>query len=178
RDARRARALGARTAGGTVQLRGLERWISGLRLVVIPFVVVIVALAGFPAGAWGLWAWGTTGIFVAGSVALYVLARSPFADRHPFRQSVGAQVFDTAIVTGYVMAFAFERGLPVQQILYLDLAAACVRFAIPGGLILAAVSAPIVAVFEKLRADFLALPYSWKLVVFQTGIEVMMALIV
>ena len=76
------------------------------------------------------------------------------------------------------MAFAFERGLPVQQILYLDLAAACVRFAIPGGLILAAVSAPIVAVFEKLRADFLNLPYAWKLVVFQTGLEVMMALIV
>ena len=36
------------------------------------------------------------------------------------------------------MVFAFERGLPVQQILYIDLAAACVRFAILGGLILAA----------------------------------------
>jgi len=161
-----------------VQLRGLERWISALRLVAIPFVVAIVALAGYPAGAWELAAWVTTGIFAAGSIALFVLARSALADRHPFRQSLGAQVFDTAIVTGYVMAFAFERGLPVQQILYLDLAAACVRFAIPGGLILAAVSAPILAAFEKLRSDFLNLPYAWKLVVFQTALEVTMALIV
>jgi signal transduction histidine kinase len=161
-----------------VQLRGLERWISVLRLVAIPFVVAIVALAGYPDGAWELGAWVTTGTFAAGSVALFVLARSAIAGRHPFRQSLGAQVFDTAIATGYVMAFAFERGLPVQQILYLDLAAACVRFAIPGGLILAVVSAPIVAAFEKLRADFLNLPYAWKLVVFQTALEVMMALIV
>jgi signal transduction histidine kinase len=161
-----------------VQLRGLERWISALRLVAIPFVVAIVALAGYPDGSWELWAWVTTGMFAAGSIVLFVLARTAIADRHPFRQSVAAQVFDTAIVTGYVMAFAFERGLPVQQILYLDLAAACVRFAIPGGLILAAVSAPIVAAFEKLRSDFLDLPYAWKLVVFQTAVEVMMALIV
>ena len=47
------------------------------------------------------------------------------------------------------MVFAFERGLPVQQILYIDLAAACVRFGILGGLILAAVSAPILAVFVE-----------------------------
>jgi signal transduction histidine kinase len=161
-----------------VQLRGLERWISALRLVAFPFVLATVALAGYPEGTWELWAWVTTGIFAAGSIAFFVLARSAVADLHPFRQSLAAQVFDTAIVTGYVMVFAFERGLPVQQILYLDLAAACVRFAIPGGLILAAISAPIVAAFEKLRADHLNLPYSWKLVVFQTGIEVMMALIV
>ncbi len=161
-----------------MRLRGLERWISALRLVAIPFVVAIVALADYPAGAWEAWAWVTTGSFAAGSIAFFVLARSTIPERHPFRQSVAEQVFDTAIVTGYVMAFAFERGLPVQQVLYLDLAAACVRFAIPGGLIVAAVSAPIVAVFERLRADFLNLPYTWKLVVFQTALEVMMALIV
>ncbi len=43
---------------------------------------------------------------------------------------------------------------------------------------MAGVSAPVVVVFEKLRADFLNLPYAWKLVVFQTALEVMMALIV
>jgi signal transduction histidine kinase len=76
------------------------------------------------------------------------------------------------------MVFAFERGLPVQQILYIDLAAACVRFGIKGGLVLAAVSAPIVAIFTKLRANQLNAAFSWKLVFFQTGLEVLMALIV
>ena len=37
----------------------------------------------------------------------------------------------------------------MQQILYIDLAAACVRFEIAGGLVLAAISAPIVAVFDE-----------------------------
>ena len=51
------------------------------------------------------------------------------------------------------MVFAFERGTPVQQILYIDLAAACVRFEILGGLALAAVSMPILALFEDIRTN-------------------------
>jgi signal transduction histidine kinase len=161
-----------------VQLRGLERWISLVRLIAFPFVLVSVAIASYPPGRWELWAWVTTGLFLVGSIAFFVVARSELGNAHPFAQSLAAQIFDTAIITGYVMVFAFERGLPVQQILYIDLAAACVRFGIKGGLVLAAVSAPIVAVFGKLRADQLNATFSWKLVVFQTGLEVLMALIV
>jgi signal transduction histidine kinase len=161
-----------------VQLRGLERWISLVRLIAFPFVAVSVAIADYPPGNWELWAWVTTGVFLAGSIAFFILARIEWGTLHPFTQSLAAQIFDTAIVTGYVMVFAFERGLPVQQILYIDLAAACVRFGIKGGLVLAAVSAPIVAIFTKLRANQLNAAFSWKLVFFQTGLEVLMALIV
>jgi signal transduction histidine kinase len=161
-----------------VQLRGLERWISLVRLIAFPFAVVSVAIASYPEGSWETWAWITTGIFLVGSIAFFVLARSDLGARHQFAQSLAAQIFDTAVVTGYVMVFAFERGLPVQQILYLDLAAACVRFGIKGGLIVAVVSAPILAVFVELRANQLDIEYSWKLVAFQTGLEVLMALIV
>ena len=161
-----------------MQLRGLERWISILRLIAYPAIVAIVAVADFPPGRWELWAWVTTALFGIGALAFFRLARSDLGARHPFEQSLAAQVFDTLVVIGYVMVFAFERGLPVQQILYIDLAAACVRFAIPGGLVLAAISAPILAVFEKLRAHYLNAVFSWKLVAFQTGLEVLMALIV
>ena len=83
------------------------------------------------------------------------------------------------IVTGYVLVFSFERGTPVQQILYIDLAGrACVRFQIPGGVVLALVSAPIVAGFDKLRVDHLHVAFSWRLVELQTGLELLMALIV
>jgi signal transduction histidine kinase len=160
-----------------MQLRGLERWISLLRLIAFPFVVAAVALATYPPG-WEIWAWVTTGVFLIGSCAFFVLARTELAARHQFTQSLAAQIFDTLIVTSYLMVFAFERGLPVQQILYIDLAAACVRFGIVGGLILALVSAPILAVFVDLRVNHLHLPYTWKLVGFQTGLEVLMALIV
>ena len=103
-----------------VAAQGLERWISLLRLVAIPFVVVAVAVASYPPGRWETWAWITTAAFVIGSVAFFVLARSALGQRYPFSQSVAAQVFDTVIVVAYVIVFAFERGLPVQQILYID----------------------------------------------------------
>jgi signal transduction histidine kinase len=161
-----------------VQLRGVERWISLVRLVAFPFVVVLVALAEhYPAG-WEVWAWVTTVLFAAGSIFFFVIARTRLAAEHQFAQSLAAQIFDTTIVTAYVLVFSFEFGLPVQQILYIDLAAACVRFGIAGGLVVALISAPILALFAKLRADQLQTAYSWKLVAFQTGFEVMMALIV
>ena len=160
-----------------MQLRGLERWISLVRIFAFPFVLAAVVVASYPHG-WALWAWLTTGAFAVGAVLFFVLARSRLGNDHPFTQSLAAQIFDTVIVTSYVMVFSFERGTPVQQVLYIDLAAACVRFAIPGGVALAAVSAPIVAGFEKLRVERLHIAFSWKLVVLQTGLEMLMALIV
>ena len=161
-----------------MQLRFLERWISVVRLIALPFIVVAVSVASYPEGSWEHWARITTLVFAGGSVAFFVLARTRFGARHAFAQSLAAQAFDTVIVVGYVLAFAFERGLPVQQILYLDLAAACVRFAITGGLIVAAISTPVLAAFMKLRSDHLGSPFSWRFVLFQTFLEVLMALIV
>jgi len=160
-----------------MRLRGVERWISIVRLIVFPFVLAIVALADFPAG-WGLWAWVTTTAYALGMIAFFVLSRSRLGEAHALLQSLLAQLFDTAIVVGYVLVFSFEPGAPVQQLLYIDLAAACVRFEILGGLLLAAASAPIVVGFEKLRVGKLYIAYSWKLVELQTGLETLMALIV
>ena len=178
RAARRACTLGARAAGGRMQLRGLERWISLLRLIAFPFVVRRGRVADYPPGA------GSSGPGSRPARSSSASSRSscsPEATSAPgirSRRASPPRSSTRSIVIGYVMVFAFERGLPVQQILYIDLAAACVRFAISAGSILAAVSAPILAVFEKLRVDHLNRPYSWKLVAFQTGLEVLMALIV
>jgi signal transduction histidine kinase len=161
-----------------MQLRGLERWISLVRLLALPFVLAAVIAATFPHGIWATGAWITTVVFATGAVGFFVLARSGLGTRHQLAQSLAAQLFDTGVLTAYVLVFAFERGTPVQQILYIDLAAACVRFEILGGLGLAAVSAPIVAAFEKIRTDQLDTAFSWRLVSFQTGLEVVMALIV
>jgi signal transduction histidine kinase len=148
-----------------------------MRVVAFPFVVAAVAAATIPPG-FSEAAWATTGVFALGAVVLFFLARSSFAELHPLAQSIVAQTFDTAVVTAYVLAFSYDRGLPVQQLLYLDLAAACVRFEFVGGLVLAAVSVPILFVFEKLRMRHLGTQFSWSLVGLQAGIEVLMALIV
>ncbi len=160
-----------------MRLRAVERWISVVRLIAFPFVIALVALSHYPPG-WDVWAWSTTACFGSGALSLFALARADLSARHPLAQSLLAQVFDSAVATAYVLVFSAEAGTPVQQILYIDLAAACVRFEILGGLIIAVASAPIVAGFERLRVDRLHIPYSWKLVVVQTGFETTMALIV
>ena len=69
------------------------------------------------------------------------------------------------------MVFAYDaRRCRSQQLLYVDLAAACVRFRIRGGLIIAAISAPIIARLRAAaRATHLNVAYSWELVVLQTA---------
>ena len=158
-------------------LRGTERWISFVRLVVLPLVLILVLSANFPDGAWGPWAAVTSAVFTVGSVVLFYVARSDFGARRPVAQSVIAQIFDTTVVIGFTMVFAYDAGLPTQQLLYVDLAAACVRFRIRGGLIIAAISAPIIALFEQLRSEYLNVAYSWELVVLQTSVELVLALL-
>ena len=65
-----------------MQLRFLERWISLLRLVAIPFVVTAVTVARYPrTGPWERWAWITTVAFVVGSLCFFALARSQLGQR-------------------------------------------------------------------------------------------------
>jgi signal transduction histidine kinase len=160
-----------------VRLTTVERWISKVRVLALPLAVAAVALADQP-GNYKTWGWITTACFAIGTAVFFVLARSDLGNRNPLAQSIAAQVFDTVIVTAFVLAFGYERGLPVQQLLYLDLAAACVRFGIVGGITIALISAPILILFERLRSNHLDLPFSWALVGIQTGIEIVMALIV
>ncbi len=160
-----------------MRLNRVERWVSAIRLFTIPAAVVAVGIARYPAG-WAVWSWLTTALFGLGSLALFRLARSRFGESRPVLQSLVAQSFDTLIVTGYVLVFSFEPRLPVQQLLYIDLAAACVRFEIAGGLALAIASAPVVYGFEHIRDRKLGTTYSWKLVVLQTALETLLALIV
>jgi signal transduction histidine kinase len=160
-----------------MRLTTVERWISLVRAIAFPLVLVAVVSADVP-GDYRTWAWVTTGVFGAGAAALYAHARSQRAELHPFVQSLVAQCFDTAIVVAYVLVFSYERGLPVQQILYVDLAAACVRFGMIGGVVLALSSAPVLGGFEKLRVNHLNLSFSWELVITQTTIELTLAAIV
>jgi signal transduction histidine kinase len=161
-----------------MRLRGLERRISEIRLLVVPVVAAGALLAdGYPDER-ELWALLTVAVFAAGSLTFFLLTRDDSEHASSHALVLGAQIFDTAAVAAFAFVFSFERGIPAQQLLYVALAAACVRFEIIGGLIVTAVSLPIVAVFEKLRTNYLDTAYSWRFVFFQVGIELVMALIV
>ena len=163
-----------------MRLREVERWISVVRLAAFPFVLAPVAAASYPAG-WERWAWVTTGGFALGSLALFALARSEVGGRHAVAQSVIGQLFDTAVVTGYVLVFVQLRGgnalssrsstsLPGRGLRALRDPGRAPCWPPP--------PAPIVFGFEQLRVDQLHLAYSWKLIDLQTGLETLIALIV
>ena len=96
-----------------MQLRGLERWISIVRLIAFPFVLAaVVAVAAYPPGGWAIWAWITTAC-IRDRRARHssCFARSALGERPPVSSRVSRRRSSTPlIVTGYVMVFSFERG--------------------------------------------------------------------
>jgi signal transduction histidine kinase len=169
----------ARVNGELTRLRELERWIAWIRFGAIAFAVLQVSIGkDFPAG-FEQWAWITTGLFAAGTVVLLWLSRRAWSRRGHLVLALTAVAFDFAVVSAFVLIYSFERAGPVRQLLFLPLIEAAVRFGIPGALALTAASAPVVAVFERLRENrFHAPSYRYDYVTLQLGIELIMGLIV
>ena len=117
-------------------------------------------------------------MFAIGAVVLYLLTRVEFDDRTTTWISVAAQAFDSVVVASYVLAFSFETGTPVPQALFLPLIAACVRFRLLGGLIVAGASAVVFSVYEELRSQRFGGSYRWDYVTLQVGLQLLIALIV
>ena len=165
--------------GELKRLRDVERWIGWIRLAGVPFAVFQVAIGtGYPSG-YRLWAWVATAIFTAGAAVLFLLSRRDWQRAAQRRLGLAALTFDFAIVSAYVLIYNFEQASPIRQIMFLPLVEAALRYGILGALILAAASAPVMAVFEWLRERHSA-PRSYHLdyVTLQLGIEILMGLIV
>src|SRR3954452_6798724 len=179
-DARRALALGARADGGAVMrpVLNLERSIAVVRLIAVPFAIFqVAATTGVPQG-WQAAGWIITAALGIGAFAFGLVVRHPLSDRGAFAVSVSGQVFDTAVVSAFVIAYSFERGTLVPETLFFPLIAGCVRFALVGGLITAAASAPVMVVFEKLHSDHFNQDFRWDYVTLHVGLEALIALIV
>jgi signal transduction histidine kinase len=145
----------------------------------VPFVILQVAgTEGDYPGHRELVAWSAAAVFSAGAVAFFVLSRRPLEDAAWRPLAIAAQVFDTAIVAAFVLVYSFEQGTPSPQGLYLPLVAACVRFEVTGGLVVALVTAPVIVAFEWLRHDRFGDAYRWDYVTLRVGIELLIALIV
>jgi len=156
----------------------VERSIAVVRLLAVPLAILqVAATTGVPQG-WETAGWLITAVLAVGSFAFGLIVRRPLSDRSAFVVSVSGQVFDTAIVSAYVIAYSFERGTLVPEILFFPLIAGCVRFALVGGLLTAAASAPVMVVFEKLHSDHFDQSFRWDYVTLHVGLEVLIALIV
>ena len=158
--------------------QSLERSIAAVRLLAVPFAIFQVAVTvGVPEG-WETTGWIITGVFAAGAVAFGLVVRRGLSDRGAFAVSVTGQLFDTAVVSAYVVAYSLERGTLTPETLFFPLVAGCVRFATLGGLVVAAASVPVMFVFEHLHSRHFHQAFRWDFVTLHVGLEVLIALII
>jgi signal transduction histidine kinase len=170
-----------RAGGGRVTEPQLqrERWIAWIRLGAIPFAVFQVAIStGYP-NNYRAAAWIVTGVFAAGAVVLFLLARRQLTEQALPRLGLAAMLFDFAVLSAYVIVYSFERGTPIRQLLALAVIEAALRYGISGAVICALVTAPVLVGFEWLRKEH-SPPHTFKVnfVTFQVGVELITALIV
>ncbi len=155
-----------------------ERWLAWVRLGAVPFAVLeAIVAAPYPPGR-AAWLWTTTVVFAAGAVVFLVLVRREPSPAALGRLGLAALVFDFAVISSFILAVYYEPTTQIRQVMILVLVEAAFRYGIRGGLILAALSIPVLGGFQWLRDDRLDRSFRWDNVAVQVGIEVMIVLIV
>ena len=160
------------------RLRRVETWIAWVRAAAVPFALFQVSVTTYAPG-FRTWAWVVTGVFVAGTAVLFPLARRRWTPDGQRLLSYGALAFDVGVVCGYALAFSFQVETPTRQVFFLVVVEAAVRHGLRGSLLTALATVPALVGFEELRSSH-TLPhgYRWSYVTFQTGVEILFALIV
>ena len=159
--------------------RDLERWIAWIRLAAVAFAIVQVAIGRNYPGGYETRAWAATAVLGVGSIVLFVLARREWGAQGQKALGLSALAFDFAAVSAFVLIYSFERAGPIRQLLFLPLIEGAVRYGIPGAFVLTALSAPVIAVSERLRENRYSIHgYRFDYVTLQLGIELLMGLIV
>jgi signal transduction histidine kinase len=155
-----------------------ERWLAWVRLGAVPFAVLeAIVAAPYPPDR-AAWLWTTTVVFAAGAVVFLVLVRREPSPAALERLGLAALVFDFAVISSFILAVYYEPATQIRQVMILVLVEAAFRYGIRGGLILAALSIPVLGGFQWLRDDRLDRSFRWDNVAVQVGIEVMIVLIV
>jgi hypothetical protein len=165
--------------GELKRLRAVERWIGWVRLGAVPFAIFQVSIAsGYPHG-YLLWGWLTTAVLAVGGLVLFWLGRRDWEAAVQRRLGLAALGFDFAITSAYTLIYNFEPDSPIRQVMFLPLVEAALRYGIVGALVLVALSAPAMAIFEWLRERrFAPHDYHVNYVTLQLGLEVLLGLIV
>ena len=164
------------------RLRETERWIAWVRLAAVPFAIVEVGLLStdYPPGYEG-WAWATTGLLAVAGVGFFLLSRwEGFASAPRLIGLLGLTV-DTVIVSAFVLIYQYEIGSPVNELFFVLLVEAAVRYGIRGGLLMPLAIAPLLALAEWWRESRFDNPphgYQADHIVFPWGLLTLTGMIV
>ena len=158
----------------------LERWISIIRLLAVPWAVAEVLLIGqdYPAG-YETAAYVTTGALAVGAVAFFLVDRRPFGPRGQRIVSFASLSFNTLLIWAYAFIFSFEPGTPIRQLLYFSVIEAALRYGLVGGALMPFAQLPVLIATELWRADRFAPPdYTLDHITFPLGLQLLMGLVV
>jgi signal transduction histidine kinase len=133
----------------------LERWISILRLIAVPWAVIEVGLVtNFKAERYEIAAWVVTGVLAAGAVVFFWLSRRGVPSPYQPGVCFAGLVFDTAVIWVYALAFTFESGAPtIRALLFFPVLEAALRYGLRGGLLLPVAQIPMLVAIEWWRSD-------------------------
>jgi signal transduction histidine kinase len=164
------------------RLRETERWIAWVRLAAVPFAIVEVGALStdYPSG-YEIWAWATTGLLAVAGFGFFLLSRADEFARASRRIGLLGLATDTVIVTAFVLIYQYEIGSPVNQLFFVLLVEAAVRYGIRGGLLMPLAIAPLLAVAEWFReSKFDNPPHGYQVdhVVFPWGLLTLTGMIV
>src|SRR5438128_1063623 len=137
----------------------LERWISWVRLVAVPWAALEVGVfSTYPSGRYEAAAWVTTAVFALGAAAFFLVDRSSIAPRYQPLVCLGGLAFDTAVVWAWALVYTYEPGTPIRQLLFFPGVEAALRYGLGGGLAMPLAQAPILVATEWWRCAHIAPP--------------------
>ncbi|HKP18317.1 MAG TPA: ATP-binding protein [Gaiellaceae bacterium] len=155
-----------------------ERWLAWVRVGAVPFAIFQTAVTReYPPGH-EAWTWATVGVLAVGAAVFWRITNQPIPERALKWVRISALAFDFAVVSSFALAIYFVRATPIRDVLILVLVEAAFRYAVRGGLVLVAASAPVLVAYEWLRSDHFGERYRYENVTLQLGVEVAIALIV
>src|ERR1700694_3512690 len=159
----------------------LERWISWVRLIAVPwaFVEISVFTTSYPSGGYEATAWATTGALAVGAIAFFWLARRVTSPRTQGAICLAGLAFDTGVIWAYAFVYTFEPGTPIRQLLFFPVVEAALRYGLVGGLVMPLVQAPVLVATEWWRSDRFPPPkFTVDHIAFPLGLQLVMGAII
>jgi len=133
----------------------LERWISIVRLVAVPWALIEVGIVtNFTTARYETAAWVVTATLAVGAIVFFWIGRRGVSAPYQPGLCLAGLVFDTGVIWAYTLVFSFEMGSPtIRALLFFPVLEAALRYGLRGGLLLPVAQIPMLVALEWWRSD-------------------------
>jgi len=133
----------------------LERWISVIRLIAVPWALIEVGVVtNFNSARYETAAWVTTAVLAVGALIFFWVGRRGVPAPYQPGVCFAGLMFDTGVIWAYALVFSFETGQPtIRALLFFPVLEAALRYGLRGGLLLPVAQIPMLVAIEWWRSD-------------------------